>query len=115
MNLNKCNYSEGGGHDYCSHSHYCIFNEKRWRLEKKLTKLLKEYNELKTQKNSYILGYYCNVDYNEIIKKLNLVQESISRLIEFKQKILDNEVKGYGYEVLESTRIRTSTRTNKNH
>ena len=105
MNLNECNYSEGGKHEYCSHSHYCIFNDKRWSLENKLTKLLKEYDELKTQKNGYIVGDYCNIDYNKIIKKLNLVQESISRLIEFKQKVLNNEVKGYGYEVLESARI----------
>lgn len=115
MNLNECNYNNGGKHEYCSHQYYCIFNDKRWRLEKKLTKLLTEYKELKTLKNSYIIGNYCNVDYNNIIKKLNLTQESISRLIQFRQKVLEKKVKGYGYELLESKKIHSPSRTGTNH
>lgn len=94
--LNKCYYSNGGGHSCCSHSHYCIFNEKRWELDKKINKLLKQYNSLKTLKNSYILGYYCEVEYDFVIKQLIIVRESIAQLIEFKHKILDKKVDGYG-------------------
>ena len=105
MNLNECNYSEGGQHSTCTHPHYCIFNEKRWMLDKKITELLKQYELLKIMKNSYVLGYYCNVDYDNVIKQLSVIKESIKRLIEFKCKILDKKVDGYGYEVLESEKI----------
>jgi len=102
MNLNECSYSTGGKHNVCTHPHYCIFNERRWKLEVKLTALLKEYRELKKLKNSYILGYTCNTSYDTIIRKLKLTEESIARLNQFKKKILNEEVDGYGYDGLES-------------
>lgn len=98
----SCNYSDGGKHSCCSHSHYCIFNKKRWALEKKITELSNQYSELKKLKNSYILGYQCNLDYDVLINQMNIVKESISKLSEFKTKILEKKVSGYGFEILES-------------
>ena len=63
----------------------------------------KEHKELKKLKNSYILGFYVrNFDYNEIIKRMEIVEDDLRRLIQFKKNIIEGRVKGYGYEVLES-------------
>ena len=102
MKMNGCNYSEGGKHSCCTHSHYCIFNKKRWILETKLTGLLKEYHRLDTLRISYILGHYVDVEYDEIIRKMNVVEDDIKRLNTFKKNILNKRIDGYGYEVLES-------------
>lgn len=110
MNLNECTYSEGGKHTVCNHQHYCVFNGNRWKLEKKITQLNKEYTELKKIKNSYILGYTCNMEYDTIIKKMKITRQSITRLTTFKQKIINGEINGYG--VLESETVPSKTRTN---
>lgn len=105
MKLNNCYYSPGDdGHSCCTHQHYCIFNKKRWNLEKKITELTNELNKLKRLKNSYILGHYVgDVKYEDIIKKLDIVNSDISRLVKFKNRVLNKEVDGYGYEILESS------------
>jgi hypothetical protein len=102
MSLNKCNYSEGGRHSCCTHPYYCIFNEKRWKLEKKITELNKEYKKLDTLRTSYIVGNYVDMDYDMIICKISIIEKDIKQLNEFKQKILNMEIDGYGYGVLES-------------
>lgn len=102
MSLNKCFYSDGGKHECCTHPHYCIFNRKRDALERKLTELLKEYKQLNTLRVSYILGYYVNVEYDEIIRKMSIVEDDIKQLNKFKKNILEKRIDGYGYEVLES-------------
>lgn len=102
MSLNNCNYSEGGQHSCCTHQHYCIFNEKRWKLEKKITELNREYKKWNTLRISYIVGNYVNMDYDMIIRKLNIIETDIKELNKFKQKILNMEIGGYGYEILES-------------
>ena len=109
MNLNECSYSEGGKHTVCNHQQYCIFNGNRWKLEKKITQLQNELEELKKIKNSYILGYTCNMEYDIIIKKIKITRQSIARLTNFKQKIIDGEINGYG--ILESDTISSKTGT----
>ena len=58
-------------------------------------------------KNSYILGYTCNMDYDSIIKKMDITRQSITRLTTFKQKIINGEINGYG--ILESDTISSKT------
>lgn len=104
--VNTCYYSEGGKHDCCTHQGYCIFNENRVKLEQKIGDTLREYYELKKLRDSYLKGYYCgNIDYDFLLKKLNLLRHNISRLVQFKDKIINNEVDGYGYAVLESETV----------
>ena len=98
MSLNKCYYSEGSRHSCCTHQHYCIFNKKRWVLETKITSLTKEHDELNRLKNSYVVGNYVgNIEYKDIINRLEVIKEDINNLIQFKKRILGMRVEGYGY------------------
>ncbi len=105
MNLNECTYNTGGKHSVCTHQYYCIFNNRVMKLESKITELWKQYNELKTLLNSYIMGYYCPYEYDVLIKRFNIVKESLTQLLEFRTKILKKRLDGYGYEILESAEI----------
>lgn len=101
MSANTCYYSEGSKHECCTHQHYCIFNKNRIELEKTIMKNWRDYYALKELHNSYLKGYYCgNIDYSFLLKKMDLIKHNISRLVKFKQKIIDKEVDGYG--ILES-------------
>ena len=102
MKMNKCYYSEGSKHSCCTHPHYCIFNKKRWILEKKLTELFKEYKKWDTLRIGYVLGNYVPMEYDEIIRKMNVIEEDIKQLNRFKQKVLAERIDGYGHEILES-------------
>jgi len=104
--LNTCYYSSGSKHECCTHQQYCIFNQKRDQLERKIRKNWLKYYELKKIYNSYLKGYYCrDIDYDFLLKKLDLVKHNISRLVQFRNKIINGEVDGYGFEILESKTI----------
>lgn len=95
---NTCYYSEGGRHKCCTHQHYCIFNENRVRLEMKIMDNWREYYSLKKLYNSYLKGDYTGeLDYDFLLKKLNIVKSNISRLVLFEKKIIDGDVNGYGF------------------
>ena len=64
----------------------------------KLTSLQKELDKYTSLKNSYIIGNYCPMDYELIISKIRIIKSDIKRLSDFKKKIIENEVKGYGYD-----------------
>lgn len=96
--MNNCTYSEGGKHSQCEHPHYCIFNENRENLEQKIVESLKKYHELKKAYNSYLNNDVNDVsDYDYHLKKMKLVKNKLIRLMEFKEKIINDGVKGYGY------------------
>lgn len=96
--MNTCHYNDGSKHECCNHQHYCIFNEKRWELETKIMDTWREHDKLKRLHNSYLKGYYCgDVDYNFLLKKLDLVRHNLSRLVEYKNKIIKGEINGYGF------------------
>lgn len=100
MKVNTC-FFDGNSHEYCTHQHYCIFNKKREILEKEIMKTWNKYNSLKKSRDSYMVGYYSDVtDYDYLLKRINLIKIKLSRLVKFRQKILDKEVEGYG--ILES-------------
>lgn len=105
MKLNTCYYSAGSKHDCCTHQHYCIFNEKRTLLEKKITELENEYAKWKKLRDSYMLGNYCPIEYNTIILQLDVIKQSMNELNNYKNKILNGEIDGYGYEILESEKL----------
>lgn len=98
MSLNDCYYSPGEDkHTCCSHQHYCIFNKNRDVIERKITKLENSLDKLLTLKNSNILSYYCVDEYNSIINRIRLVRKDLHNLTQFKQKIINKEVTGYGF------------------
>ena len=66
-------------------------------IERKITKLENSLDELLTLKNSCILSYYCVDDYNSIINRIRLVRKDLHNLTQFKQKIINKEVTGYGF------------------
>lgn len=100
--MNKCYYSKGGKHSCCTHPHYCIFNKKRGLLEKKLTELINEYKKWENLRIGYVLGHYVPFEYDEIVRKLNIIEKDIKQLNTFKKKVLDKRIDGYGYGILES-------------
>ena len=96
--MNNCTYSEGGKHSQCEHPHYCIFNENRENLERKITESVRKYHELKKSYNSYLNGDVNDVfDYDFHLKKMKLTRDKLIRLMEFKEKVISKGVKGYGY------------------
>ena len=55
--LNTCFYSPGTDkHQYCTHTHYCIFNQNRVELETQMTQLKNTINEYKKIKEAAING-----------------------------------------------------------
>ena len=96
---NTCYYSPGDDkHECCTHQHYCIFNQNRVKLEKKITSNWREYYKLKRTYGSYLKGYYTgDVDYNFLLKKLKMVKSNISRLVAIKEKIIRGDIDGYGF------------------
>jgi len=96
--MNTCNYSDGNKHECCTHPTYCIFNENRDRLERQITKLQREYYDLKRLHDNYFKGCYCgDLDFNFLLRKLDLVKHNISRMVKFRKMILDGDVNGYGF------------------
>ena len=57
IELNTCYYSPGTDkHTCCTHTHYCIFNKNRVKLETQITQLKNTLNQFKQIKHAAING-----------------------------------------------------------
>ena len=99
IDYNKCSYSPGEDkHSCCTHPHYCIFNPKRIQLEKSIHALELELhyriNSLNFIKKE---GTSNSADYEKTKSRIRILNDDLKRLRKFKNKIIENEVKNYGY------------------
>lgn len=103
IDYNECMYSCGSDnpHSACTHQNYCIFNENQTILESKIAELERELNEVENQLTQYHL-IYTNKDYYELLDEKTLLVNDLEELRQLRNYIIDNEVKIYGFEVLES-------------
>lgn len=63
----------------------------------------REYDSLKKLYDSYLKGYYTGeLNYEFLLKKLNVVKNNISRLVSFEKKIMKGDIDGYGCMDLET-------------
>lgn len=96
--MNTCYYSEGGKHDCCNHSHYCIFNPKRAELESKITKLEKKLAHWRLQLSNIISGdCYTSESYATIKKNVKLLENDLRELRLFEFKVINGDIDGYGF------------------
>lgn len=101
IDLYECWYQGGENHhDACTHPSYCIFNPNRWKLEKKIAQLEKELEVIEHQLMLYH-DIYTVKSKEELEYEKEIVKNDLLQLRGFRMKIIDNEVKEYGYEVLE--------------
>lgn len=95
---NTCFYSEGSKHDCCTHQHYCIFNDKRIALEKQIKNLLDKRLLHRQQLENLQTGEcYTEADYETTKKELKIIENDLRQLRLFEHKILNKEIKGYGF------------------
>lgn len=58
----------------------------------------REYDSLKKLYDSYLKGHYTGeLNYEFLLKKLNVVKNNISRLVSFEKKIMKGDIDGYGF------------------
>ena len=99
QNVNTCYYSPGTDqHACCTHTHYCIFNNNRIRLENDIHKLETELHQrikdLKFIKNE---GTNNCADYEATKDRITLLNRDLENLRKSRKNIIENtEVKGYG-------------------
>ena len=98
IDYNECNYSTGNKHSCCKHPNYCIFNNKRIQLEKSIHSLEKElHNRNKSLDFIKKEGTNNTLDYETNKKRIKILNEELNNLRKFKDKIIENEVKKYGF------------------
>jgi len=96
--FNTCYYSGGSKHECCTHQHYCIFNSKRIALEKQIKKLLDKRLLHKQQlENLQTMECYTEANYETTKKELKIIENDLRQLRLFERKILNKEIKGYGF------------------
>lgn len=62
---------------------------------------------------SFVLGYYTgDFQYDDIIRKMTIIENDIKTLNTFKRNVLEKRIDGYGYEILEPKKLRSETETN---
>ena len=98
--INTCYYSPGEDkHAACTHPHYCIFNQNRINLETDILKLENELHQrihdLKFIKNE---GTNNCADYEATTNRIKILNKDLENLREFRNKIIEKEVKGYGFQ-----------------
>ena len=98
IDYNECNYSTGNKHSCCKHPTYCIFNPRRIQLEKSIHQLEKELH----YRNKCLLfskkeGTNNTIDYETNKSRIKILNEELTKLREFKNKIIEKEVKEYGF------------------
>lgn len=96
---NTCYYSLGTDkHSCCTHQHYCIFNKNRINLEKNIhqleTELHKRIIDLKFIKNE---GTSNCADYEATKQRIKILNMDLDHLRKFRNKIINKEVQGYGF------------------
>ena len=103
INFNECWYSCGADnpHIACTHQNYCIFNENRNLLESRITELENELKDIENQLIQYPY-IYTTMNHDELIKEKTLLTNDLEELRNLRNYIIDNGVKEYGYELLES-------------
>ena len=99
MSETTCYYSPGKDkHAACTHQHYCIFNQHTIQLETDIIKLENELHQrihdLKFIKNE---GTNNCADYEATKKRIKILNADLEHLRKHKNKIINKEVKGYGY------------------
>jgi len=99
IDYNECWYQ--GNHDACTHTHYCIFNEHRIQLESMIAECE---NDLQLLEMQLLMFHeiYTTKSYDELKKEKMILIDDLEKLRVFRMNIIDNEVKEYGYEGLES-------------
>lgn len=96
--MNTCSYDGGSKHSNCSHPNYCIFNENRWELMKKITHIEQELNFWKLQLNNLRNGgYHTTVTYSEVKKKIKSLELDLKNLRLFEFKVINGDIDGYGF------------------
>lgn len=96
IDFNTCYYSEGTGHSCCTHPFYCIFNNNRFQHEKEINDVLCELDFSKSLLKMMEAGFvFFNMDYDGVVKLVDMLVEDLSMLMEFDRKIKGNEVDGY--------------------
>ena len=99
IDYNECNYSPGDDkHSCCTHPNYCIFNPKRIQLEKSIHSIKKELD----YRNGCLYfikseGSFNSADYEQTKKRIKILNNDLNRLRKFKDKIIEKEVKEYGF------------------
>ena len=99
IDYNYCNYSPGPDkHSCCKHPTYCIFNPKRIQLEKSIQSLKKEL-DYRNKCLQFIKkeGTFNCADYEQTKKRIRILNNDLKKLREFKNKIIEKEVKEYGF------------------
>ncbi len=108
---NICRYDDGCEHELCKHPHYCIFNKNRVDLETDITNLENEISNLKKMDNLLLNSeviyhdefkdFINNGDFtglkNKIKDLINIKTGELNDLVRFKNRVLDGNVKGYGF------------------
>ena len=99
INYNECYYSPGPDkHSCCTHPNYCIFNPKRIQLEKSIHSLEQELHyRNKSLEFTKKEGTSNTIDYETNKNRIKILNEELTRLREFKNKIIKKEVKAYGF------------------
>lgn len=99
INYNECYYSPGEKHSCCKHPNYCIFNPKRIQLEKSIHALEKELHYRNKSLNfTKKEGTPNTIDYETNKSRIKILNEELTRLRQFKNKIIETEVKEYGFK-----------------
>lgn len=98
IDYNECNYSTGEKHSCCTHPNYCIFNSKRIQLEKSIHALEQELH-YRNKSLEFIKkeGTSNTIDYETNKSRIKILNEELKRLREFRNKIIEKEVKAYGF------------------
>lgn len=102
IDYNECWYQEGEPHHgACTHPNYCIFNKNRIRLESQIGEIERDLELVEWQLSNFH-SIHLDKNYADLKKEKNILRDDLERLQFFRAKIIDSEVKEYGYEVLES-------------
>lgn len=99
IDYNECNYSPGDDkHSCCTHPHYCIFNPKVIQLENSIHSMQIELH-YRNKCLQFIKkeGTPNCADYEQTKKRIKILNNDLNRLREFKNKIIKNGGKTYGF------------------
>lgn len=100
INYEKCNYSKGNKHQFCKHPYYCIFNNNRIQLEKRILNLQQKIQ--KTEQNIQFIEYEGTTnsegDYHDLKEDLKIYNNDYKKLEDFENKIKKGMVKRYGFK-----------------
>jgi len=97
--INTCYYNPGTDkHNTCTHQHFCIFNKNRIQLDNNIHQLETELHQriidLKFIKNE---GTDNCANYEATKERIRILNTDLEHLRKFRNKIIEKEVKGYGY------------------